>query len=267
MSNYFTYPNNPIPWNGSPKDFSGDSADVPFMGLYAVETVQRYIPGTRHITWDGRVFKYALAADTVGPGRPAGFGASVATNGVAYTTITGSKVVGDVQVSIASQSFAKDILAGGLVLLYGDSYTYYQQRGIIGNNYCSSATLNIDLDGPLSVAITTASTGIEVMPNPYRYIHNGTTINPDAMSAAGIPAARAVSGEFFWMQTWGMCNVEPGETISGGDCRQLVKRSGTFACGLHTTANAITLQSQHYGFILDSGTSSTVPFVMLQISI
>jgi len=263
MSTTFQYPFNPIPWDGTPQDHSGDAADVPYMGLYAVETTQRYIPGTRKLTWDGRVFKYSLATGTVGGGRLAYFLAAVGTYGVAYTTITGSKVVGDVQVSIATQSFAKDVLAGGLVLLYGASYDYYQQRGIIGNNYCSSSQLDIDLDGPLSVAITTASTGIEVMPNPYRYIGAYT----DTSSASGVPAARAVSGEFFWQQTWGMCNVEPGETISGSSLdRQLVGGIGAGACYMHSAAHATTDQAQHIGWILDAG-ASPVPFVMLQLSI
>ena len=268
MSKTFQYPSTPLYQQGAaPIDFAQTTPNVPYMGIYTVETTQRFVPGTRYITWDGRVFKYYLAADTVGAGRPAGFGADVSTYGIAYTTPAVSQVVGDMQVSVSSQSFAKDILAGGMILLYGADYTYYQQRGIIGNNYCSSTTLIIDLEAPLTIDITGSSTGLEVMPNPYRYIHNGTTVSSAEMSTAGIPTTRAISGQYSWMQTWGMCNIEPGETISGSDCRQLVKRSGTFAVGLHTTENAITLQSQHIGFILDAGTSGTVPFVMLQISI
>jgi hypothetical protein len=263
MSKIFAYPHNPLPWNAEPIDFAKAAGDVPYMGVYAVETTQRYVPGTRHITWDGRVFKYSKAVGTVGGGRLAFFYADVSTYGIAYTTVANSQVVGDTIVSVASQSFAKDILAGGMVLLYGASYTYYQQRGIIGNNYCSSSQVNINLEAPLSVAITTASTGIEVMPNPYLYIYPDT----DAyMGASGIPAARAVSGQFFWQQTWGLCNVEPGMTLGGAYDHQLVTGMGAGACYLHTAAYATTEQSQHIGFVVDKG-NSPVPFVMLQISI
>ena len=262
MSKHFTKSFAPIPWNASPIDFAQAAADVPHMGIYTVETTQRFIPGTRHLTWDGRIYKYSLSTGTVGQGRLANHTGSVATYGVAYTTVATSKVVGDQQVRIASQSFAKDVLAGGMVLLYGADYTYYQQRGIMGNNYCSSAQLDIDLEAPLATAITAASTGIEVQPNPYRYV--GPYNNES--SHAGVPATRATSGYYFWLQTWGMCNVEPGESMTGAYNRQLVGGMGAGACYLHTTANAITYQSQHIGFILDAGTA-VVPFVMLQISI
>lgn len=263
MSKIFTKPFRPLDWAASPTDNSGDVANVPRMGLYTAETTQRFIPGTRKMTWDGRVFKYSLAVGTVGGGRLAFFRGDVATYGIAYTTVIGSKVAGDQQVSVSSQSFAKDVLAGGLVLLYGSDYTYYQQRGIMGNNYCSSAQVDIDLDAPLATAITTASTGIEVMPNPYRYIGG----NYGYASLSGIPCTRAVSGEYFWQQTWGMCNVEPGMTIAAASLdRQLVTGYGAGAVYLHDTTHAVTDQCQHAGFILDAGTAP-VPFVMLQISI
>jgi len=57
MSKIFTLPHRPIYDGGSPHDYTGDNR----LGLYTEETTQRYVHGTRHITWDGRVFKYALA--------------------------------------------------------------------------------------------------------------------------------------------------------------------------------------------------------------
>lgn len=262
MSKIFTLPHMPITPGGQPHDFAQAAADFPRMGIYTVETTQRYIPGTRHITWDGRVFKYFLGVGTVGGGRLAFFKGDVSTYGVAYTTVCSSKVAGDEQVSIDSQSFAEDILAGGMILLYGSDYTYYQQRGIVGNNYCSSTQLDIDLEGPLATAITEDSTGIEVMPNPYRYI--GIQREYDAM--AGIPTTRVISGQYSWMQTWGMCNLEPGESMTNAYERQLVSGNGAGAVYLHKL-DVTTKSLQHVGFILDQGSSGVVPFVMLQISI
>jgi len=263
MSSIFKYPFNPIPWDGSPQDLSGDSADVPYLGLYTAETTQRFIYGTRKLTWDGRVFKYSKATGTRGGGRLAYFSASVATYGVAYTTVGASQVVGDTQVSISSKSFAEDVLAGGLVLLYGSDYTYNQQRMILGNDYCSSTTLTMYLDAPLATAITSASTAIEVCPNPYRYIAGVQTYG----SCSGLPCTRVVSGESFWQQTWGLCNVEPGMTIGPGSMDyQLVTGYGEGAVYLHDATHATTDQCQHCGFIVDAG-NACVPFIMLQISI
>lgn len=260
MSTDFQYNKGPLFDGGSPRDFALTAYEP---GPYLVETTQRFIPGTRYITWNGCVFKYSLASGTVGGGRLAFHAGDVSTYGVAYTTVGDAQVAGDRVITIDSQTFAEDILAGGLVLLYGADYTYYQQRGIVGNNVVSDATVTINLDAPLMTDISADSTGVEVMPNPYRNIAGNQTYG----SCSGLPATRAVSGEYFWQQTWGMCNVEPGMTIAAASLdRQLVTGYGAGAVYLHDDTHATTDQCQHAGYILDGGTAP-VPFVMLQISI
>lgn len=263
MSTMFQYPYRPLDWAATPRDLSEDVANVPHMGVYTAETTQRFVPGTRHITWDGRVFKYSLSAGTIGAGLLGFFGGGVTAEGIAYTTVSGGKVAGDEQVSVASQSFAEDVLAGGMMLLYGSDNTYNQNRMIVGNNYCSTSTLTLELEAPLSVAITDASTGIEVQPNPYLYI----TVNETYGSCSGLAATRATTGNYYWQQTWGMCAVTAGHTISGASLdRQLVTGYGAGAVYKHDATHATTDQCQHAGFILDAD-ATTVPFVMLQISI
>jgi len=260
MSTRFQFNKGPLFDGGSPRDMSLVAYEP---GIYLAETTQRFIPGTRYITWDGRVFKYSLATGTVGGGRLAYHKADVATYGVAYTTVGDTQVAGDRQITIDTQTFVEDVLAGGLVLLYGADYTYVQQRGIIGNDAVSGTTVTINLDAPLITGITEDSTGIEVQPNPYRYIGIVETYG----SCSGLPCTRATSGQFFWQQTWGMCNVEPGMTIGASSLdRQLVTGYGAGAVYYHDTTHAITDQCQHAGYILDSG-NAPVPFVMLQISI
>lgn len=58
MSKQFTLPFNPFNWPASPIDHAQAIPDTPYMGIYTVETTQRYVYGTRYITWDGRVYKY-----------------------------------------------------------------------------------------------------------------------------------------------------------------------------------------------------------------
>ncbi|KKL18965.1 hypothetical protein LCGC14_2470230, partial [marine sediment metagenome] len=53
-TNKFKFPFNPINWPALPHDFTGDNN----LGIYTSETTQRYVYGTRYITWDGRVYKY-----------------------------------------------------------------------------------------------------------------------------------------------------------------------------------------------------------------
>ena len=265
MSTQFLYPHGPLGPDASPQDLSGNVADVPRLGIYTQETVQRFIPATRYITWDGRVFKYAKSGAALYTGEAAFFGDE---EKVTYSSVATAQNAGDTQVTIATQSFAKDILAGGYVIIFGADNSDVQNRGIIGNNYCSSATLIIDLDGPLASALTT-SLAVEVCGNPYMNILYAGSPN---RSVAGLPAVKvSAASKFFWLQTWGICWVAPGVAITGNTQRQFVFAStdGSGSIKPHTAALATTVQNQHAGFLVNAGTGSDsgAPFIMLQISI
>ena len=126
LSNKFNYPFNPLSFQAVPHDFTGDNQ----LGLYAAETTQRYVLGTRKLSWDGRVYKYCFSNNTCNPtngamNNTAPFIADDGTNEVGN-----SNVVGDTFITADSQTVAEDLLAGGFVIIYS---TYEQFRGIVGN--------------------------------------------------------------------------------------------------------------------------------------
>lgn len=236
--------------------------------LYETSTIKNpnYNIGDRVALPDGRVYRYALAVDTVKARCGNSFVGDMENDGIVETTLAAGQAVGDKSVTVASQSFAKDELRGGYITLCAGGTTNMQFRGIIGNTYCSSTTVTIYLDAALDTVVTNA-TEVEVLPNPYRYISGG---NKAFSSVAGVAVKSATVGQYFWLQTWGPVRPASGAALTRiSRCRQLVFQHDGGSVNWHTTALAITVQGQHAGFILDSTEIADInhaPFIMLQIS-
>lgn len=240
--------------------------------LYRSSTVKdpEYEIGDRVVLPDGRVFRYCLqhassqggAAD-VEAGRGVKFVGRIADDGIA-SAVDRAQVIGDKELHYASQSFAKDELRGGYVIIYSAGSTY-QQAGIVGNTYCSSSALTIYLDRSLATAVTSTQY-TEVLPNPYRFIGLDTS---NWNSVAGVPMSTPTAAQYFWIQTWGPCWINPGPNGMGavaGERRTIWNADGSMREGEVGNDN-----SQTAGFIiqmdaeLQSGADGP-PFIMLQIS-
>lgn len=260
----FNYPHLPIYAGAQPHDFAQASTDVPRMGIYAQETTQRYVLATRHITWDGRVFKYARAGNTNYTGQGSLF---FQEEQVGYTTVGDSQVIGDTTITIDSQTVAEDLWQGGYVIIYGADNSDVQNRGIMGNSAASTSTVTVYLDAPLATAITADSTGVELLGNPYYDLRQAGT---NYVSIAGLPAVKATVGQFFWVQTWGICWIAPGEAAVGDTANERQVIFDASVGSLHEPSDAtFGTDAQHAGFIIqkDSAGSGGPPFIMLQISI
>ena len=126
MSKIFQFPSAPIYGPpASPRDQSGDVVDVPHMGVYTQETTQRYMLGTRYITWDGRVFRYSKAGYLVSTDHGCWSGDYQA---IAHWGEFGSShAKGANPIHMTTETtydglafdgvFAEDVLAGGYVIL------------------------------------------------------------------------------------------------------------------------------------------------------
>lgn len=241
--------------------------------LYTASTVKdpKWDIGDRVILPDGRVFRYGKqhassqggAADVMA-GRGVKFVGRIADDGIA-SAVNRAQVIGDTELRYASESFAKDELKGGYVIIYSAGDTY-QQAGIIGNTYCSDSELTIYLDRRLTVVVTSTQY-TEVLFNPYRYLGRDTSLYN---SVAGIPMSTPTAGEYFWIQTWGPLWCNPGPTGMGGaagERRVIFNVDGSMRTGETGNDN-----SQTAGFIiqmdaeLESGADGP-PFIMLQISV
>lgn len=205
MSNRFKYPFNPIPWHSTPHDFSGDHN----LGIYATETTQRYICGTRYTMWDGRVFKYAKTGDsnyTLNNDFACRWAHSVAQS---YDEVNTTNAIGDTSFIMDGGShttFAKDELAGGYVIIYKDGGGGNTQfRGIVGNDYSyTDLDVTVYLDAPLAKETVGTTTSCEIWHNPYTYL--ATAAAATTHGFAGKPVVQVtVANTYFWLQTWGMC--------------------------------------------------------------
>ena len=129
MSKHFTYPNTPMKFMSSPQDFTG----IYNLGLYTVETTQRFVLGTTFTTWDSREFVYSKSSGACISGQGAKFGFSGYT---AYTAFGVAASIGDTSVTVPAathDALTEDYLAGGYICMFNGSDNNVQFRGIVGN--------------------------------------------------------------------------------------------------------------------------------------
>ena len=265
-------PFNPIEWPGSPKDFTGDFNK----GTCTTETVQRYVFGTRHITWDGRVMKYGHATGECASGYGAFNLAPVNISAVlALAVAEGDRTVTVTVTSggyAADGEIAEDELAGGYLII-NNATEDPQNFLIIGNDAdVAVTTCKLYVDEPAWQAV--AATGYsEVILNPYAHLH-GDPADPLGRncSCMGIPKRNLAATYNGWIQTWGPCWITPpnGATAPGytdNDREVYMAQNGSVTGGASGTV--IESGYQHVGFVIEHSDAGAAgpPLVMLQISI
>lgn len=250
MTDHLTYPFNPLDWPAIPRDRHNHDYDL---GLRAHSSVKEYTIGTRHITFDGRVYRYCLA--TTG-GVDGYHGCKSKAGDALGEALEVAQSIGDSEITVTETGFTEDELQGGYVFIYGASgggSLHY----IIGNDVSGDTKTRVKLLDKLHEDITTNY--CEMFYNPYGYC----TKTPIVKAATiAVPACTADDTEYFWGQTWGACVVSPGETIvPSNEIRQLVFGNNS----------AVFMEShgtdyQHAGFVMNYN-SDNGPLMMLQISI
>ena len=278
MSTRLPFDCGPLGPLASPRDLA--SGGTYSRSRYLQESTQRFVPGTRQITWDGRVFKYGkcgatlesmkyfvfnynqLVAEKTTP--TATVDAAVAGDTVLGLTVTGATI------GVSRNGIiAENELCGGHISIYTSS-SDRPQRMIVGNTALAAAgtSFKIEIDEPITATIT-ALTATEIGANPY------SDLRRDAggyASAMGLPCVVAVTDNFFWIQTWGMCRVSPDNNANHGhenNRRQFcVDQYGVSQ--MPAAYDAAKASRQNVGFVVERSGSAfgdTAPFVMLQISI
>ena len=249
MSKDFQYNKGPLDAveASSPRDFALSTHEF---GVFAAgETTQRFVYGTRYITWDGRVYKY-MGLTT---------GGCVSYHGVANTlaAVTSwvasvAAAIGDTDMLITDTGITEDQLAGAMISLYKATIDNTTQRHIIGNEVTVGTTTRIYLEAPLSAELT-VSDSVEVFENPYRKVSESSISSAAWM---GIPTVTAATLNNIWAQTWGPALVSPGNTSADDPAaneRSLYWwNNGTIA---EAASSQATSESQHAGYILNEGSS------------
>ena len=244
--------------------------------LYEQNAVAQYDVGTRLVTPDGRVFRYAKAGETLSLGMKYG----VKNGNILVTekaSIVSACAAGATSLTVTFNGDFWDTaidaneLRGGYISLY-DSTTTRNQRLIISNTAVTSSggACTIGIDGPIGTAVT-STFNCEVLANPYIKVIQE---NSGSSSVMGMPTILATEDYYFWIQTWGPFRITPyaaelgtqdGERGMCFDCA-----GGIISWKDLTTKGAAFWAYQHAGFIIEktaSGTDgSAAPFIMVQIS-
>lgn len=273
MSKRFILPFNPIIWPAVPHDYTGDYN----LGYYATEATQRYVWGTRGMTWDGSVYRYSRAKDTLHAGRGAWNSANIDESDMLDTNHTQTIEIGDTSVLFTvttpdtwnAEAIAEDELAGAKYVVGHGAGATTETRTVIGNDAIAASTtgtIMIYVDAPFAIKHTTGFNELPV--NPYAYLWGPVNHSELIASVMGIPNVIAITGQNLWIQTWGLCFITPGGADS--DIGSTVAdRTVVFAGdGSVNGADILTARSyQSAGFITDASQTGSMPMVMLQISI
>lgn len=274
MSKKLQYAHDPILDFAHPLDFSGANQ----LGMYARETVQRYVCGTRLLTWDGRVFKYAKASGTL----QCDYWCKHSRNEhIEYETIGQSQVAGDKSIILtvsagsvgpgADGIITEDDCAGGHISVFMAGLGDSQNRGVIGNTSLLAGGTKITLyvDAPFDRLFTAGTDHAEVLGNPYIDVVDVQAAADAYASAAGLPNVPATTGQFLFIQTWGIRWMSPTASATGGASGERSLYFDTNG-GLSelTYSSSTLLNRQRAGYLVDKTTSGTdgAPFAMLQIS-
>lgn len=262
--------------------FRGDIYQVPMNGLlggttghriWEVKTVAQYSVGTRLITEDGRVFRYAKASNVISR---TDFGLMFwrqISDGIAANA-GGNSSIGDYTVTLTGTA-TKDEYKGGYIVMHTDPI---QNRYIVSNTVTSGTTFVVTLAEPLVAAIVSGSSYCEAIQSPYSDVRltagpSGGDAGADHRSVAGIAFIKTTAvNMYLWIQTWGPIFINPhgaaGTGVAGGE-RKLVFDCEGSVCVADDVAHGGCTETdgdeQVAGFIIDRGGSGP-PFVMLTIS-
>jgi hypothetical protein len=129
----------------------------------------------------------------------------------------------------------------------------------------AAGTLTVKLDSPLERAVTAGTTTIELMESPFSYVKADGS-GGEYVTYLGMATVEAVSGEFFWLQTYGPRWI----TSNSNTCDSAMDRTIVFVGnGSVVSSNDVTVESglQIAGYALDTSGSnaSNAPMVFLTL--
>jgi len=285
-----TLPFRPLDWVASVKDFSS-AAGVHNrgIGLYIAEDTQRFVLGTRKLTWDGRAFRYGrcgttwtsttmgvhndtiLVCNRVGATAAAPVTAPIGASKITVTFT--ANVLGDSTSQNDAQRtgvIAENELVGGYIHLQTIPVAgteHDENRLIVGNTavVAGGTSMIIYLDEPLNYAMLTGTTTCEILASPYANLRRS---NDEFVSVMGVANCVATAEEYVWLQTWGPIRISPNtDTPVNRDRQYVFDDFGTMIPA--GDYNAGTFSPQHAGFLLEKTVATQYyhsPFINLQIN-
>jgi len=260
-------PYNPIPWHGCPRDLTGDLQ----LGPYTRELTQRYICGTRFMTWDAKVFRYARTV--TGLTTVASQGA-FSKPGIVNMALTGTHAVVagdrthtvtlDADSGYAEGGLVEDELIGAQIVV-GHAEGNEQCRTVMGNTASAvSLPSTLILDYPWDTTLTDTTAWTEITLNPFNHVTYAST---NYCACVGVAVRDTTALQYAWLQTYGPCYMTGTGTTSNAAFQRDAYVVGD---GSVRDGSEITIEDgyQRIGYVFDESSAATaMPIVFLQISI
>jgi hypothetical protein len=267
-------------------------------------STKQYPLGTRGMTTDGRVYRFAYAGGTIYAGRPLQpAAATLLDTSSGYTApINDTEEVGTtwrsftVETETATGEISANEFSDGFVRVASSTGSYVDAQVLrIKSNDASATsatdalgttmTITIADDDAIDVALTTGA--VTTLHHNHWY---GLTHGYGAVACVGVANCTVASGTYFWAQTWGACavKVDGTATIAGADVVMSTDSTstGVSVVGIRTSTNstflsagdtdcdagigfihAVAAQRQKIGWaIIGGGTDNDAGFIFLTIT-
>ncbi len=178
--------------------------------------------------------------------------------------------IGASEGSDGSGNVAKDYLKGGEIMLGpAGSRLTVMSRTIVGNSALTGdggGECTIQIDSPLSTALTKDVSVTEIMASPYKGVKTDVAAYNAVM---GIATCLAAAGKYLWLQVEGPCGgLISQNDVGGNDYKTQVVFRHDGVLGKHLDTDPAEETAQHAGFILarNKNNDQGLPFIMLQIA-
>lgn len=255
MSKTFPYPFRPLDWAASPDDYTG----VNMLGLSTNDPTQRYLLGTRHLAWDGSIYRYCQAGATLTSYQ---LGAHTEATGAAVSSeaLPGGEVAGSRELTLTQGSITEDQFSGAYIIIYHDTggASVY---GIQSNEATSGTTTKLYLDRPLAVAVT-SSDNYELYANLYSTVSQAATSG--GLAFLGVPMALLTDTYFGWIKTVGPAFVTAAATLGNAYVGEGVYWKNDGSGEVVGNSGSTPVTSQYAGYVMVGDAGNDGPLIMLQ---
>ena len=221
------------------------------------KTAKQFPLGTRAVTVDGRIFRYAQAGATdlkahmlcisaaQGP-------ASTATDQVFYAAYAAGTTYLKMALStVALPALAANYFEDGYLVVNSTDIAYNQIVRIKANETLVSSTalgqltgIWLDPDGLAKLVDTSTALG-KLVANPYKKVVVSTDANGPGYPLGVTPCAVTAS-YYFWLQTWGPALAHAGEGMSASIDKQPGKSLFWSTGSTGGVAGAVTASASGY---------------------
>ncbi len=241
-------------------------------GMFVSSSTQQHPLGTRGVSPDGRVFRYALAGATdLIPGTCVQSAVVVAGHQLLAVNTTSQVAVGGSAVSVTAGStvVANYYQEGYLVIASGAGAGFMYQldsHAAVSTGATGLFNFYTPTDANTLVTAITTTSVLTLVANPYK----GVVIVP-ATTATGIIMGVATyvvtAAQYGWIQTWGICAVEAvGAFAMGQMLNGISATSGQVQFMSAPAVTACAIVGQYIGNAYQTGVAVTWVPVFLKIS-